>query len=236
MGASTHSRRWCTRCRPSGQDGSVVAEELRQPRRRRGRPRGSDGRATAERLLAAATSICVEHGFDGTTLALIAERADVSPSAIYNHFESREDLLYAAAVRGIERITSVAREVADDIRGFPAIAAAYLRPDMRETRRLILELEMASGRDDRLAELMGAWHRAMAKEVVVALPETADTARARVKAMFLVLLGLCHLEDLSTIRASTSDVTSLVEEVVGMLVALDAADPGDTGERQAEID
>ena len=34
-----------------------------------------------------------------------------------------------------------------------AIAAAYLRPGLKETRRLLAELHLAGGRDPRLAEL-----------------------------------------------------------------------------------
>src|SRR5688572_23488413 len=103
---------------------------------RRGRPPNSDGQETAARLLDAATSACAEHGFDGATLSEIASRAGVTAAAIYNHFDSRENLLYAAGVRALERVTDVVPPDAgtDATR---IIAAAYLRPELKETRRLI---------------------------------------------------------------------------------------------------
>src|SRR3546814_12155719 len=75
---------------------------------RRGRPRKSDAPDTHVRLLAAAASACVDHGFDGATLQEIARRAGLTATAVYNHFASREDLLYAAGVRGLEQITEAA--------------------------------------------------------------------------------------------------------------------------------
>src|SRR3954452_22950934 len=70
---------------------------------RRGRPPNSDGQETAARLLDAAAAACAESGFDGATLNEIARRAGVTAAAIYNHYDSREDLLYAAGVRALER-------------------------------------------------------------------------------------------------------------------------------------
>src|SRR3546814_10373905 len=56
---------------------------------RRGRPRKSDAPDTHVRLLAAAASACVDHGFDGATLQEIARRAGLTATAVYNHFASQ---------------------------------------------------------------------------------------------------------------------------------------------------
>jgi len=179
---------------------------------RRGRPPNSVGVDTSSRLVDAAAVVCAELGFDGATLSKIAARAGVTPTAIYNHFASREDLLYAAGVRGLEQITAAAgRSGTASVR---AIAAAYLRPELRQTRRLIAELHLAGGRDPKLASLLAKWHRQWAKVWIGLLPADDPQPQATVKALYLLLLGLCHLDDLSALKASPAEVAARVDRLV----------------------
>jgi AcrR family transcriptional regulator len=174
---------------------------------------------TAQALLDAATEVCAEWGFDGATLARVAKRGGVSPTAIYNHYESREDLLYAAAVQGLERITALSMKLVQSLDAAPALASAYLRPEMRSTRRLIAELHLASGRDGRLADLLADWHRSWAAAIVEQLPPEDPAPNATVKAIFLLLLGLCHYDDLPAVKASRGAVAERAEIAVTTLAA-----------------
>jgi AcrR family transcriptional regulator len=189
------------------------------PKSRRGRPPNSDGQETAARLLDAAAAACAESGFDGATLNEIARRAGVTAAAIYNHYESREDLLYAAGVRALERVTDVVPQGsgADAAR---LIAAAYLRPELKQTRRLLAELHVASARDGRLADLLGSWHRSWAQALKSVLPADDPAPEATVKTLFLLLLGLCHYDDLSAVRSTQSAVVDRVEDMVDTLIPL----------------
>jgi len=45
-----------------------------------------------------------EHGYHGTSVRDIAERAELSPAAIYYHFTSKQDVLATIMERGIERL------------------------------------------------------------------------------------------------------------------------------------
>jgi AcrR family transcriptional regulator len=193
-------------------------QQVERARRPRGRPPNSLGRATAERLLDAATAVCIERGFDRSTVPLIAERAGVSPSAIYNHFHSREELLYGAAVRALDEITAAALQTGRGAQALQAIAAAYLRPEMRQNRRLIAELHLASRRDKRLASLIAKWHRRYAERLVEALASNDPNPHATTKTVFLLLLGLCHLDDLPAIRAPHAAIAERVERLVDVLV------------------
>lgn len=203
-----------------------MAEKPKAPARRpRGRPPNSDGQLTAQRLLDAAAAVCVESGFEGSTLPLIAERAGVSPTAVYNHFHSRQELLYAAAVRALDQITAVALQGGRREPTLQAIATAYLRPEMTRNRRLIAELHLAGRRDERLAALLAQWHRQYADRFVGALSGTDANPQATTKVVFLLLLGLCHFDDLPVIRAPRAAVSERVERMIEVLVpgALDAA-------------
>lgn len=201
-----------------GKNGRMPKQHKSPARRPRGRPPKSDGQVTAQRLLDAATAVCVERGLEGSTLPLIAERAGVSPTAVYNHFHSREELLYAAAVRALDQITAVAQQTGRGERPLQAIAMAYLRPEMRQNRRLIAELHLASRRDARLAALIAQWHQKYADQFVVALSGTDPNPQATTKVAFLLLLGLCHFDDVSAIRTSRAAVAERVERLIDVLV------------------
>ena len=190
-------------------------------RRGRGRPRKSEGLETAQALLDAAAEVCAEWGFDGTTIARVAARGGVTPAAIYNHYESREELLYASAVQGLERITTLSLKLMGAPDATPAIASAYLRPEMRVTRRLLAELHLASGRDERLAELLAGWHRSWAKAMTAQLPADDPSAPATVKAIFLLLLGLCHYDDLPAVRAPRAAVAQRAEQAFSVLATFE---------------
>ena len=184
---------------------------------RRGRPPNSDGQETAARLLDAAASACAEHGFDGATMNEIARRAGVTAAAIYNHFDSREELLYAAGVRSLQRVTDVVPPGAGS-EAARLIAAAYLHPDLKQTRRLLAELHLAGGRDARLAALLGSWHKTWAEALRAVLPDDDPSPGATAKALFLLLLGLCHLDDIESVRAPASQVAERVDRLVDALV------------------
>ena len=189
----------------------------RLPTRRRGRPVNADGEETRERLLDAAAATCAETGFDGATMGEIARRAGVTPTAIYNYYESREDLLYAAGRRGLERVTEVVPDGAG-ARAAQLIATAYLRPDLAQTRRLLAELHLASNRDPKLAALLASWHGAWADALRGVLPAGDRDPEATIKVLFLLLLGLCHLDDVSAVASDPRAVARRIEALVDVLV------------------
>jgi AcrR family transcriptional regulator len=59
-------------------------------------PKQDRSRATRQRLLEAAVSCLAEHGWAGSTVSVVAERAGVSRGAAQHHFPTREDLFTAA--------------------------------------------------------------------------------------------------------------------------------------------
>ncbi|WP_051857964.1 TetR/AcrR family transcriptional regulator [Streptomyces cellulosae] len=59
-------------------------------------PKQDRSRATRQRLLEAAVACLAEHGWTGSTVAVVAERAGVSRGAAQHHFPTREDLFTAA--------------------------------------------------------------------------------------------------------------------------------------------
>ena len=62
------------------------------------------GRPGEEAILRAAIAVMAEHGYHGTSVRDIAERAELSPAALYYHFTSKQDVLATIMERGIERL------------------------------------------------------------------------------------------------------------------------------------
>lgn len=187
------------------------------PSRRRGRPPKSDDPATKDRLLEAAAQACIADGFESVTLADIAERAGVTATAIYNHFASREELLYAAGRRALDDLAATLSPEHTGPATVHEIALAYLQPDRATTRRLFLELHLAGAHHPDLATHLEEWHREFAKVLTDLVPGDDRAAPATVKTLFMVLLGLCHLEDLEAIPASPTQVRERVGRLVEAL-------------------
>ncbi|MFI0818819.1 TetR/AcrR family transcriptional regulator [Streptomyces sp. NPDC021098] len=66
-------------------------------------PKQDRSRATRQRLLEAAVACLAEHGWAGSTVSVVAERAGVSRGAAQHHFPTREDLFTAAVERVAEQ-------------------------------------------------------------------------------------------------------------------------------------
>ena len=62
------------------------------------------GRPGEEAILSAAIAVMAEHGYHGTSVRDIAERAELSPAALYYHFASKQEVLATIMERGIDRL------------------------------------------------------------------------------------------------------------------------------------
>ena len=75
---------------PAGSQGEPEDEQLMPGRRLN---RAEKAEVTRARLFDAAVVIVGEHGYAGTSVARITERAQVAQGTFYNYFDSRQDLL-----------------------------------------------------------------------------------------------------------------------------------------------
>ncbi len=76
----------------------------RLPRGRHGLSPEFVARNQRERLINGLTEVLHEVGYQKTTVSLIGQRAAVSKSDFYKHFESKDDCFYAAYESAVERI------------------------------------------------------------------------------------------------------------------------------------
>ncbi|MFC8917576.1 TetR/AcrR family transcriptional regulator [Streptomyces sp. WAC05374] len=186
-------------------------------------PKQDRSRATRQRLLAAAVACLAEHGWAGSTVSVVAERAGVSRGAAQHHFPTREDLFTAA-------VEYVAEERSQALRALPvqdrasvvaALVALYTGPLFRaalhlwvaasneeQLRPRVTELEARVGREThRIAvELLGADEsRPGVRETVQGL---LDMARG---------LGLANLltDDTARRERVVAQWAALLDDVLG---------------------
>lgn len=177
--------------------------------RRIGRPPKLDefGTPTRERLLDAALAACIENGYEEATLSDIARRADVSTPAVYSHFSGKAELMIAASKRTLERITTELLPASNRNRN---IVKVWMAPEAFPMRRLLLELQRAAPRNPELAELLSDWQRAHA----ASLDEAGNYQPAELKMIYLLMMGLLHLEDLAALEADHDELVAEATDTI----------------------
>ena len=84
---------------------------------RPGAPTSPGGEAA---ILQAAIAVMAEHGYHGTSVRDIAVRAGLSPSALYHHFASKQEVLARIMERGIKALLGRTRAALDEAGDDPA--------------------------------------------------------------------------------------------------------------------
>jgi AcrR family transcriptional regulator len=92
--------------------------QLRAPARERAPaqdrlPKQDRSRATRQRILESALACLAEHGWSGSTVAVVCTRAGVSRGAAQHHFRTREELFTAAIAHVAEQWMTAVRERAE---------------------------------------------------------------------------------------------------------------------------
>jgi AcrR family transcriptional regulator len=81
--------------------------------------RGADS-AAAERMRRAAIEAFAESGYGGSSTRQIARRLNMSATAMYPHYRSKEELLYAIALEGHSSLLAALRKADDPAASFTA--------------------------------------------------------------------------------------------------------------------
>ncbi|MFC9127678.1 TetR/AcrR family transcriptional regulator [Streptomyces sp. NPDC057099] len=115
-------------------------------------PKQDRSRATRQRLLEAAVACLAAHGWAGSTVSVVAERAGVSRGAAQHHFPTREDL-FTAAVEYVaeERSTALRALFPEGASGDRhAVVAALVDLYTGPLFRAALHLWVAASNEDQL--------------------------------------------------------------------------------------
>jgi AcrR family transcriptional regulator len=183
---------------------------------------------TRERIVEAAFELFAERGFDGTTIADIAEAAEIAPRTFFSYFPSKDDVVFydfeetQATIASWLQNREPGTNAIDALRAGIASGVEEIGPgDPREKqlrKRLMRENESLAAHSEhlkgKLADLLG---EAVAEDLG---DEPSDLRPRLVAAAFLAAIGL--IDDMSEDEMSHSSETinSLLAFLRGGLAAL----------------
>nr|WP_055573027.1 TetR/AcrR family transcriptional regulator [Streptomyces prasinopilosus] len=185
-------------------------------------PKQDRSRATRQRLLEAAVACLAEHGWAGSTVLVVAERAGVSRGAAQHHFPTREDLFTAAVEYVAEERSTALRDLfpdgttAGDRR---AVVAALIDLYTGPLFRAALHLWVAASNEEQLRSRVTELESRIGREshrVAVELL-AADETRPGVRETVQGLLDLARGLGLATLL---TDDAARRERVVRQWAAL----------------
>ena|SRR5487761_486002 len=92
---------------------------------------------TKDRILSAAKAVLESAGFEGLTIRRVAQRADLSPMALYRHFKDKDALLNALMEDGITAWETIVRGIRaeDPVQWLQALGEAYLEFALTQPHR-----------------------------------------------------------------------------------------------------
>lgn len=132
-------------------------------------PKQDRSRATRLRILEAAVSCLAEHGWSGSTVAVVCTRAGVSRGAAQHHFRTREELFTAAIAHMAEQWLTAVR---DRARALPhqgpdrtyAVVDMLVAVHTGPLFRAALHLWVAAGEEERLRPRVSALESRIGRE------------------------------------------------------------------------
>lgn len=185
------------------------------------------GNRTREQLLAAALRLFGDRGFHATTMKDLATEAGVSPPAVYNHFESKESVLFAALTWGLQRFRKYVIETDDDalapqvrLEGIIRRHARYqieFASRVRFADRLLESVAagelLSESRREGITRMQGSY-RELVDSLVSSVTQESNETLPPVRVCTAAILNLC---DRAPQWPRTGNDTTLVEDDVWFL-------------------
>lgn len=199
------------------------------PSVKRGRPFGSSAKATRERLLKAAEKHFNQQAYSDVSMAKVAKSAGITGAAIYNYFDSKDDLFEATVTNRIRtynqtineavagsgswkdkynRLLEAVTPLHEKSSGFPMIGVVVINRLQQEPEKF---LEIRSLREDSAKVF-----RALVAEGVDCgdLPKDTDIA---ITGDLLMAITASTISTVSFYHPSLDDMSSIIASIKALL-------------------
>lgn len=152
----------------------------------------------AARLREAAIEAFAENGYGGTTTRQIATRLEMSPAAMYPHYKSKEELLYAISYEGHDLALQVARNAdipgADATTRLESVIGRFAEWQAEHHRRArVIQYELNALARDHYRTITGLRRQTtqVVRDVVDAGLESGEFTVPDAEGVTLALMSLC---------------------------------------------
>lgn len=181
---------------------------------------------TRETIIEVALELFAERGYEKTTIAEIADAAEVSPRTIFAYFPSKEDILFCDMPEIQERLAQVLRDRPEEATALDALRdfiAGSLSPEnegrnVALRRRIVVAGNETLRRNERAR--LAPFEQLMAEAIAEDLHAGPDDLRPRMVAAALVTaFSAIHEHDpvTSPELVSPEQVMAVIDDVMGFL-------------------
>jgi AcrR family transcriptional regulator len=181
---------------------------------------------TRETIIEVALKLFVERGYEETTIAEIADAAEVSPRTIFAYFPSKEDIVFCEMPEIQERLAQVLRDRPEGATALDALRdfiAGSLSPDSKARnvalrRRIVVAGNETLGRNQRAR--FAPFEQLMAEAIAEDLHAGPDDIRPRmVAAALATAFSSIHDHDPAAPPelATPEQVMAVIDDVMGFL-------------------
>ena len=180
---------------------------------------------TRDTISTVALELFAERGYEQTTIAEIADAAEVSPRTIFAYFPSKEDILFCDLPDTQERLARALRERPEGVTAIDAlrdfIAGSLLNPDPNQLlRKRILASEQTLMRAERAR--FAPFEQLMTEAIAEDLHAGPDDIRPQIVAAALIA-AFSSIQDHDPTAApesfSPERAMAVIDDVMGFLRA-----------------
>jgi AcrR family transcriptional regulator len=185
---------------------------------------------TRERILASATRLFAEKGFEGASMPAIAKASGITAGAIYKHFEGKGELLYEVVTRSFlsSPLFAHSSDRTTNVTALSRQAAAFTEPALKLVRQLSIEVRSAAVRDAKVRQLVTKSDRLAMRGIssIIASAQKAGELEPRldpdhVARLFCILImGLIHMDTLLPDLVGDASWRTFIRERAALLIGV----------------
>jgi len=190
---------------------------------------------TRERILASATRLFAEKGYEGASMPAIAKASGITAGAIYKHFEGKGELLLEVVRRSFLSNPLFAHgfERGSEATALAHQAAGYTEPALKLVRQLSIEVHSAAARDAKIRQVLSKSDRLLMGRISASIASAQKAGKldptpdpdyvARV--FCILMMGLIHMDTLLPDLVGDGSWREFIRERAALLIGVRRVDP-----------
>ncbi|MBV8136835.1 MAG: TetR/AcrR family transcriptional regulator [Deltaproteobacteria bacterium] len=190
---------------------------------------------TRERILASATRLFAEKGFEGASMPAIAKASGITAGAIYKHFEGKGELLLEVVMRSFlsSPLFAHSSERGNDTTAMANLAAAYTEPALKLVRQLSIEVHSGAARDAKVRHVLSKFNRLAVAHYSASVATAQQAGKLDphldpdhvARAFCILIMGLIHMDTLLPDLVGDGSWREFIRERAAALIGVGRVDP-----------